>query len=39
MKMEHALNASRMGTIKEVHIALGAAVKEGQVLMTLELEG
>lgn len=39
MKMEHALNASRMGTIKEVHIALGAAVKEGQLLMTLELEG
>ncbi len=39
MKMEHALNSSRVGIVKEVHVALGAAVKEGQVLMTLELEG
>jgi 3-methylcrotonyl-CoA carboxylase alpha subunit len=38
MKMEHALTASRDGVVAEVHVAQGAQVTDGTLLLALEPE-
>jgi len=36
MKMEHTLTAPRDGVVKEIRVAIGSVVDEGQALVVLE---
>lgn len=36
MKMETPINATQAGTVKAIHVAVGAAITEGEPLVTVE---